>query len=67
MTTLREIESAAERLPLPEKEALLKHLAHSLREQRMGTPPLPRVFPTQEIQNWVAEDEADMARLRPAG
>jgi hypothetical protein len=64
MTTLAEIETAADALSAAEKQQLMLYLAARLQAQ--GTPPpdfpaLPREMPP----DWMAEDEAAMRRFRP--
>ena len=63
MSTLAEIEVAADRLLPEEKQELLLFLATRLRAQR-ETLPEPRKFSKEEMEGWIAEDEADMRRLR---
>jgi hypothetical protein len=63
MSTLAEIEAAVDQLPPEEKQELLLFLAVRLREER-GPLPEPRKFTTEEMAAWIAEDEADMRRLR---
>lgn len=63
MSTLTEIEAAAEALPLREKQKLFLFLAAQLRAE--GSPlPEPRQFPPEQIASFIAEDEADMTRFR---
>lgn len=62
MSTLQEIEAAAERLPTEQKQELLLFLAARLRAER-GLPE-PREFSQKQLDSWLAEDEADMRRLR---
>jgi hypothetical protein len=59
MSTLAEIEKAADALPAEEKRKLLVFLAARLRAQgdRM---PEPRKYSRDEIQAWIAQDEADL-------
>jgi hypothetical protein len=63
VSTLAEIEAAADRLPAAEKQELLLFLATRLRAER-GVLPEPRKFTKEEMDGWIAEDEADMRRLR---
>jgi hypothetical protein len=63
MSTLAEIEAAADQLPPEEKQELLLFLAVRLRGER-GVLPEPRKFAKEEMASWIAEDEADMRRLR---
>lgn len=63
MSTLAEIESAADTLPPQEKQELILFLATRLRESGVKLPP-PRKFSREQIAAWIAEDEAEMQRLR---
>jgi len=63
MTTLSEIEAAADALPAEQKQELLLFLATRLRAGREGLPE-PRRFSTERLASWVEEDEADMRRFR---
>ncbi len=63
MTTLAEIERAAEALSATEKQELLLFLATRLRGERMKAPE-SREFTQEQLSAWIAEDEADMQRLR---
>ena len=62
MSTLAEIETAADLLPSAEKEELLLFLAMRLREER-ATPKL-RIYSETEVAAMLAEDEADGAEFR---
>jgi hypothetical protein len=63
MSTLAEIESAAEILSDQEKEGLFLFLAARLRSS--GEPqPEPRKFTKEQMAAWIAEDEEDMRQLR---
>lgn len=64
MTTLGEIEAAAERLSAEQKGELLLFLATRLRAGRAALPE-GRDFSTEQITAWVAEDEADFKALGP--
>ena len=66
VSTLAEIEAAADQLLPEEKQELLLFLAARLREGR-GNLPEPRKFTKEEMDAWIAEDEADMRRLRGDG
>ena len=66
MITLSEIEAAAEALSAEQKRELLLFLAQRLRAERATLPP-PRRFPRQQVEQWIAEDEADAQRLREGG
>jgi hypothetical protein len=63
MSTLSEIEAAADALPAQEKQELLLFLATRLRAQSLQLPP-PRRFSSEQMKAWIAEDEADMLRFR---
>ena len=62
MSTLAEIEAAADGLPNEEKEELLRFLAIRLRRER--TTAKPRVYSEEEVAAMLAEDEADGERFR---
>ena len=62
MSTLAEIEAAADSLPGEQKEELLRFLAMRLRRER--TLPAPRVYSDEELAAMLAEDEAAGARFR---
>lgn len=59
MSTLAEIEAAADALPDGDKQRLLLFLAARLRAQP-GQLPAPRTFSPEQLQAWIAEDESDM-------
>ena len=63
MSTLTEIETAADLLPVEEKEQLLLFLATRLRAGG-ATLPEPRRLSHEEIAAWIAEDEADMRQFQ---
>jgi hypothetical protein len=63
MSTLIEIEAAADRLPPEQKQELLLFLASRLRAERPVTPE-PREFSREQVRAWIDEDEADMRRFR---
>jgi len=62
MSSLAEIEIAAEALSPREKEELLRFLAIRLRKDR--SQPSPRIYSDEELASMLAEDEADGERLR---
>ena len=63
MSTLAEIESAAEALPAREKAELLLFLAERLRAE--GVPmPQARLLTPEQVQLWMNEDEEDMRKFR---
>ncbi len=62
MSTLTEIEAAADALSSEEKEQLLRFLAMRLRKERAL--PKPRIYSDAELATMIAEDETDGERLR---
>jgi hypothetical protein len=63
MSTLSEIEAATETLTPEQREELFLFLAARLRTADGKLPP-PRAFPKDQIQAWIADDEAGMKRVR---
>ena len=63
MSTLAEIEAAADALSPEQKQELMLFLAARLRASGAKMPE-PRVFSPDEIANWIARDETDMARFK---
>lgn len=63
MSTLTEIEDAAAKLPVEQKQALLLFLAERLRAEGAALPP-PRRFGPERLRQWVAEDETAGDRFR---
>ena len=63
MNTLAEIEAAAAALPAQEQEELFLYLAVRLRTG-VGQQPPPREFTTEQIQDWITDDEEGMRRFR---
>jgi hypothetical protein len=63
MSTLAEIETAADALSPEEKQKLILFLATRLRKSGAKLPP-PRKFSKEQIATWIAEDEAEMQRFR---
>jgi hypothetical protein len=62
MSSLAEIELAADALSSEEKEELLRFLAIRLRKER--TQASPRIYSDEELAAMLAADEADGERLR---
>ena len=62
MSTLTEIEEAADGLSAEHKQELLLFLAARHRAQG-AAPPKPRKFTGEQMIEWIAEDEADMRRF----
>lgn len=54
---------AADALPAQQPEELFLYLAVRLRIE-VGQLPPPREFSREQIQTWIADDEARMRRLR---
>ena len=63
MSTLMEIEAAADSLPVEQKEQLLLFLATRLRAARASVLE-PRELSREMITEWIAEDEADMQQFQ---
>jgi hypothetical protein len=63
MSTLAEIEAAADALPAQQKQELLLFLAARLRAPG-SRPPEPRKFTPDQMAGWIAEDDADMRKFR---
>ena len=62
MSTLAEIEQAAETLPPEQQQELLLFLATRLHGKGGALPP-PRDIPREQIEKWIAEDEAGHRRF----
>lgn len=62
MSTLAEIEAAADMLPPELKEELFLFLAARLRGS--GEVPFPREFSREQIESWIVDDEEGMRRFR---
>ena len=65
MSTLVEIESAADALSVPEKQELLLFLATRLQAGGQTLPP-PRRFTREQVTAWVAADEEEWQRVQAA-
>jgi len=65
VTTLAEIETAADALSAAEKQQLLLYLAARLQAQGAPLPETP-ALPRERVSDWMAEDEAAMRRFRPS-
>ncbi len=63
MSSLAEIEAAADALPAEQKHELILFLAARLRGQQVRLPD-PRKFSREQVADWISEDEADMQRFR---
>jgi hypothetical protein len=63
VSTLSEIEAAADALTPEQKQELLLFLAARLRGQGAKLPE-PRKFSREQVSSWMAQDEADMQRFR---
>jgi hypothetical protein len=62
MSTLAEIETAAEALPPEQKEELFLFLATRLRVESVEMPP-PREFNRNQMERWIREDEEGYRRV----
>ncbi len=63
MSTLVEIEKAADSLPLAEKQELMLFLAARLQASGQSLPP-PRESTREQVAAWMAEDEVDWKRAQ---
>jgi len=63
MSTLAEIEQAAEKLSPQEKQELMLFLGARLRTDGVRLP-APRRFSREQVQSWIAEDDAELRRFR---
>lgn len=63
MSTLSEIEAAADALTPEQKEELFLFLATRLRADAGQLPP-PREFSREQMDQWIADDEAGYRRFR---
>jgi hypothetical protein len=63
MSSLMAIEQAAVELPVAEQQRLLRFLLRVVPVAEMELP-APRQFTAEEIQSWLAEDEAGLRRFR---
>ena len=63
MSTLAEIEQAADSLPAPQKQELILFLAARLRAAGARLPEA-RQFSREQVDAWIAEDEADLQRFQ---
>lgn len=62
MSTLAEIEAAADALPAEQKQELILFLAARLRAGASELPP-PREFTREQIEKWIADDEQGYRRF----
>jgi hypothetical protein len=65
MSTLAEIESAADALSAPEKQELLLFLATRLHAGGQPPPP-PRRFTREQVAAWVTADEEEWQQVQAA-
>jgi hypothetical protein len=63
MSSLAEIEAAADALPSEQKQELMLFLAARLRAER-GRVPEPQNYSPEQITAWITRDEADLQRFR---
>lgn len=66
MTSLNEIEKAADALPPEQKQELFLFLAARLRSGA-GQPPVPRTLSREQIAAWIADDEQGMRQFKAGG
>ena len=66
MSTLAEIEKAAEALPPGQKQELMLFLAARLRTEGARVPE-PRKYSHEQITGWISEDEAELERFKQEG
>ena len=66
MTTLTEIEAAADALSPEQKQELFLFLAARLRAGSTHLP-APRDLNREQIDGWIADDEAGMRRFQGSG
>jgi hypothetical protein len=64
MTTLAEVEAAADALSAYDQQQLLLYLAARLQAKGASLPEAFRL-PRETLVDWMAEDEAAMRRFRP--
>jgi hypothetical protein len=62
MSTLAEIEAAADALPAEQKQELILFLAARLRAGASELSP-PREFTREQIEKWIADDEEGYRRF----
>ena len=62
MSTLEEIEIAADALSAEQKQKLLRFLVERMRAEGVKLPE-PRSFSAEQLQNWISEDEQDLKRF----
>lgn len=63
MSTLAEIEQAAEVLPAEQRQRLVAFLLTTLRKDGAKLPP-PRDIPKATIEQWVADDEKGFRKFK---
>lgn len=63
VSTLLEIERAANGLAPEEKQKLILFLAAQIREDASGAPPL-RSFTKEQMTSWIEQDEFDLEQFR---
>jgi hypothetical protein len=59
MSTLEEIESAADALSPEQKQQLLLFLLRRMRAEGVRLPE-PRAFSSEQVRQWIEEDEEDL-------
>jgi hypothetical protein len=63
MSTLAEIEKAANELPAAQRTELMLFLAETLRKNQAPLPK-PREFSKEQLEAWMDEDEGAMRRFQ---
>ena len=63
MSKLNELEAGSEDLTPEEKQQLILFLATRLRAGGSSLPD-PRTYSIEQVNGWIAEDEADMRRFQ---
>lgn len=63
MSTLAEIEAAADALSPEQKQELLLYLVKRMRAQAVRLPE-PQEISAEQISEWMADDDLDMQRFR---
>jgi hypothetical protein len=66
MSTLAEVEKAAEGLTPEEKQRLIVFLAARLRAESPQVP-APRTFSREQVEAWVKEDEEELRAFKQEG
>lgn len=65
MSSVQEITTAVDKLPLGELQEVGLFVLRRMREK--GSLPPVRLFTKEQVDGWIAEDEREMAALRASG